>query len=251
MGLAALCFNLGGYEQMVERVGMYREGIRHAKPVGSFVNNQIAALCVTHCDETDEEALEFPGPAGVWCVRMAEQLYAPWQGRNVPESYKFAVSAIQHERTGKTLQDHLQSGAFAMGNPDTVIKVLQKYQVAGVDQVLCFMQMGNLAHARIMDSIRLFTNCGKSSRGGVLGGEEESVEAPRGGMAGDHDRCVSLNGAYGVCTRLSRSRRRAMIWSSGRPSRRKACRGMPPERTAMNRTPPPRAVSTSGYQSPT
>jgi alkanesulfonate monooxygenase SsuD/methylene tetrahydromethanopterin reductase-like flavin-dependent oxidoreductase (luciferase family) len=43
-----------------------------------------------------------------------------------------------------------------MGHPNTVIKVLQKYQEAGVDQVLCFMQMGNLAHTRIMDSIRLF-----------------------------------------------------------------------------------------------
>jgi len=88
-------------------------------------------------------------------VHMAERLYAPWQGRTVPESYKFAVSAVQQERAGKTLQDHLRSGAFAMGNPDTVIKVLQKYQEAGVDQVLCFMQMGNLAHARIMDSITL------------------------------------------------------------------------------------------------
>jgi alkanesulfonate monooxygenase SsuD/methylene tetrahydromethanopterin reductase-like flavin-dependent oxidoreductase (luciferase family) len=43
-----------------------------------------------------------------------------------------------------------------MGNPDTVIKVLKKYQAAGVDQILCFMQMGNLAHTRIMDSISLF-----------------------------------------------------------------------------------------------
>ena len=25
-----------------------------------------------------------------------------------------------------------------------------------MDQILCFMQMGNLAHARIMDSITLF-----------------------------------------------------------------------------------------------
>jgi alkanesulfonate monooxygenase SsuD/methylene tetrahydromethanopterin reductase-like flavin-dependent oxidoreductase (luciferase family) len=87
---------------------------------------------------------------------MAENLYAPWQGRKVPDSYQFAVSAIQHERAGKTIADHLQSGAFAMGNPDTVIKVLKKYQEAGVDQILCFMQMGNLAHTRIMDSIRLF-----------------------------------------------------------------------------------------------
>src|SRR3989442_682160 len=156
MDLGALCFNLGGYAQMAERVSVYREGIKHAKPVGSFVNNQIAALCVTHCAETDEEAHEFAGPEGVWFVNMAEKLYAPWQGRQVPDSYKFAVSAVQQERAGKTFQDHLQSGAFAMGTPDTVIKVLKKYQEAGIDQILCFMQMGNLAHARIMDSIKLF-----------------------------------------------------------------------------------------------
>jgi alkanesulfonate monooxygenase SsuD/methylene tetrahydromethanopterin reductase-like flavin-dependent oxidoreductase (luciferase family) len=156
MGLGALCFNLGGYAQMVERVGLYREGIMHAKPVGSFINNQLAALCVTHCAEDDEEARTVAGPEGAWFVHMAENLYAPWQGRKVPDSYKFAVSAIQQERTGKTFADHIQSGAFAMGNPDTVIKVLRKYQEAGVDQILCFMQMGNLAHARIMDSIRLF-----------------------------------------------------------------------------------------------
>jgi alkanesulfonate monooxygenase SsuD/methylene tetrahydromethanopterin reductase-like flavin-dependent oxidoreductase (luciferase family) len=141
---------------MAERVGIYREGIKHAKPVGSFINNQIAALCVTHCADTDEEAHEFAGPEGVWFVNMAEKLYAPWQGRQVPDSYKFAVSAIQQERTGKTFADHMQSGAFAMGNPASVIKVLEKYQEAGVDQILCFMQMGNLAHARIMNSITLF-----------------------------------------------------------------------------------------------
>jgi hypothetical protein len=58
------------------------------------------------------------------------------------------------------------------------------------------------------------------------------------------DRTVWLNGAYGVCTRRSRSRRHARMWSSGMPSRRKACRGIPPERTAMHRTSPPQAAST-------
>jgi alkanesulfonate monooxygenase SsuD/methylene tetrahydromethanopterin reductase-like flavin-dependent oxidoreductase (luciferase family) len=156
MGLGALCFNLGGYAQMAERVALYREGIKHAKPVGSFINDQIAALCVTNCADTDAEAHEFAGPEGVWFVKMAEKLYAPWQGRHVPDSYKFAVSAIQQERTGKTFADHMQSGAFAMGTPASVINVLEKYRQAGVDQILCFMQMGNLAHARIMRSIELF-----------------------------------------------------------------------------------------------
>ncbi len=156
MGLGVLCFSLAGYEQMAERVGMYREGLKHAHPVGSFVNDQVAALCVTHCGEDDEEARRIGGPEGAWFVQMAERLYAPWQGRNVPDSYKFAVGAIQQERADKTAEDHLASGAFAMGNPDTIIKVLKKYQEAGVDQILCFMQMGNLAHTRIMESIKLY-----------------------------------------------------------------------------------------------
>jgi hypothetical protein len=48
---------------------------------------------------------------------MAEKLYAPWQGRQVPDSYKFAVSAIQHERTGKTFADHMQVRRLCHGQP--------------------------------------------------------------------------------------------------------------------------------------
>jgi alkanesulfonate monooxygenase SsuD/methylene tetrahydromethanopterin reductase-like flavin-dependent oxidoreductase (luciferase family) len=155
MGLGVLCFNLGGYDQMVERVSLYREGLKHAHPVGLFVNDQVAALCMVHCGENDEEARRVAAPEGEWFVDKAEELYRPWQGRQVPDSYKFSVSAVQKERVNKTAEDHIQSGAFAMGNPDTVIKVLKKYQEAGVDQILCFMQMGNLAHSRIMDSIKL------------------------------------------------------------------------------------------------
>jgi len=156
MGLGVLCFNPAGYGQMKERVDMYREGLKHANPVGQFVNDQVAALCLVHCGEDDEEARVMAAPEGLWFVNKAEKLYRPWQGRDVPDSYRFSVNAVQQERVDKTAQDHLESGAFAMGNPDTVTKVLRKYQEAGVDQVLCFMQMGNLEHYRIMESIKLF-----------------------------------------------------------------------------------------------
>ena len=88
-------------------------------------------------------------------MQQAENLYAPWAGRKVPDSYRFAVDAVQTERADKTAEDHLASGAFAMGNPDTIIEVMKKYQAAGVDQVLCFVQPGRLEHTRIMDSIKL------------------------------------------------------------------------------------------------
>ena len=156
MGMGALCFALGGYGQLEERIGLYREGLKHAQPVGSYVNDQLAALCVVHCGEDDEEARRVAAPEGAWFTNKALELYQVWRGRDVPQSYRFAVSAAQDERAEKTAEDHIASGAFAMGDPDTVIKVLRGYQEAGVDQVLCFMQFGNLPHSRIMDSIKLF-----------------------------------------------------------------------------------------------
>jgi alkanesulfonate monooxygenase SsuD/methylene tetrahydromethanopterin reductase-like flavin-dependent oxidoreductase (luciferase family) len=122
------------------------------------VNDQVAALCLVHCGEDDQEAKAVAGPQGEWFVNKANDLYRPWhqQGVKVPDSYKFAVGAVTEEREGKVAEDHMQSGAFAMGDPDSIIKVMQKYEEAGVDQVLCFMQMGNLPHAKVMDSIKSF-----------------------------------------------------------------------------------------------
>jgi alkanesulfonate monooxygenase SsuD/methylene tetrahydromethanopterin reductase-like flavin-dependent oxidoreductase (luciferase family) len=158
MGLGALCFNLAGYDQMVERVTNYREGIKHANPAGAFINDQVAALCIIHCGEDDQEAKDVAGPEGEWFINKAYDLYRPWhqQGVNVPDSYKYAVGAVEEERLDRTAEDHMRVGAFAMGDPDTCIKVMKQYEAAGVDQVLCFMQMGNLPHSKVMDSIKLF-----------------------------------------------------------------------------------------------
>ena len=111
MGLGALCFNLGGYSQLQERVQLYRDGTKDANPVGAFVNNQVAALCVVHVGENDEEAREVAGPEGAWFVNKTHDLYRPWheQGVNVPSSYQFSVTAQREERLDRTVQDHLDN----------------------------------------------------------------------------------------------------------------------------------------------
>ena len=158
MGLGVLCFNVGGHQQLIDRIGMYREGLKHAHPVGAFVNDQVAALCMVHCGEDDKEAKEVGGPEGMWFVDKANDLYRPWQeqGVNVPDTYKFAVDAVQTERSEKTAEHFMDVGAFAMGDPDSCIKVMKGYEAVGVTQVLCFMQMGHLPHSKVMDSIKLF-----------------------------------------------------------------------------------------------
>ncbi len=162
MGLGALCFNLGGFGEMGERVKAYREGIRHAHPVGAFVNDQVAAFCLMHCGEDDEEAKKVGGREGMWFVDKALDLYRPWheQGVSVPDSYKYAVDEFDTAPVPKTIDEraaeNMETGSFAMGDPDSIIKTIRQYEAAGVDQMLCFMQMGNLPHSKVMDSIKLF-----------------------------------------------------------------------------------------------
>jgi alkanesulfonate monooxygenase SsuD/methylene tetrahydromethanopterin reductase-like flavin-dependent oxidoreductase (luciferase family) len=74
----------------------------------------------------------------------------------VPDSYKFAVDSVRGERSGKTVEELMDGGMFCMGAPDTCIQTLIKYEEAGIDQVLCFMQFGGIPHQNIMDSIKLF-----------------------------------------------------------------------------------------------
>ena len=100
MGLGALCFNLGGYAQMAERVAC-AGGDQACQARGEL------------CQQPDRGAVRDPlcrdrrgspgirRPEGVWFVHMAEQLYAP--GGAGARFYKFAVSAVQ-ERAGKTFR---------------------------------------------------------------------------------------------------------------------------------------------------
>ncbi len=156
MGLGILCFNLEGHDQLTDRISLYRKAVRNASPVGKFVNEQVAALCVTYCGESDEEAKRIAGSEGLWFFDKGAETYGGWQKRGVPDSYKVEVGASTEGRASKSVEDHLESGAFVMGDPDTVIAGIKKYEEAGVDQMLCFMQMGNLAHSHIMDSIKRF-----------------------------------------------------------------------------------------------
>ena len=53
-GIGALCFHIGQPEELARRVQLYREGIEQAEPVGAFVNDQVAALGIVHCAESDK-----------------------------------------------------------------------------------------------------------------------------------------------------------------------------------------------------
>jgi alkanesulfonate monooxygenase SsuD/methylene tetrahydromethanopterin reductase-like flavin-dependent oxidoreductase (luciferase family) len=129
--------------------------VQHDHICGSSIA-LIAAFSIVYCDDSDKKARKTAGDAGIWFLNKALELYQPWRVGNVkiPEPYRFAVQAVQQERTNMTIEDHIEGGTFCIGDPDTCIRTIKKYADVGIDQVLCFMQFGRLPHQKIMESIK-------------------------------------------------------------------------------------------------
>lgn len=75
-GIGALCFHIGDSDELHRRVEMYREGIREAELVGSFINSQVAALGIVHCAETDKQAREV-GPRRTMVFEQIRRALSP------------------------------------------------------------------------------------------------------------------------------------------------------------------------------
>jgi alkanesulfonate monooxygenase SsuD/methylene tetrahydromethanopterin reductase-like flavin-dependent oxidoreductase (luciferase family) len=156
-GLGVLSFIIGQPSQLSERIGPYREAIRRAQPVGAFVNDQVAGFTVTLCLDDNEEAQRIGGPAALWYSAMLSTILGDWRGREVPgyEYYGRTTEPIAEEGAAP-MTTLIENGVFCIGDPDTCTRIIEKYQAAGVDQVMCFMQAGRIPHEKIMRSIELF-----------------------------------------------------------------------------------------------
>ena len=156
-GLGVLCFIVGQPSDLETRIRPYRERIKDATPVGAFVNEQVAGFTVTLCLDDDEEARRIGGPAALWYTAMLGTILGEWRGQVVPGyEYYGNVGRAADQQAAREAGTLIDSGTFCIGDPDTCIRIVERYRAAGVDQMLCLMQVGRVPHDRIMRSIELF-----------------------------------------------------------------------------------------------
>jgi alkanesulfonate monooxygenase SsuD/methylene tetrahydromethanopterin reductase-like flavin-dependent oxidoreductase (luciferase family) len=157
---------VGAPGELEANIGRYRAAVAQpTEQAGLFKNDQVGAFTLVLCDEDDRAARELGGENGLWYFETIKKLYSPvWQGKTdeeIPPSYRWhALNVTQAERLrSQEKLDYnalIDSGAFCMGNPDSCIKAIEKYEAAGADQLLAFMQIGRVPHEKIMNSLRLF-----------------------------------------------------------------------------------------------
>ena len=160
-GLGALGFTLGVEPaEVANRVRLYREAARDARPLGAAVNNQVSLNLICMAGEdgaaTERDARE----AVLWYARRGLELIQEVARGAVKneQSYHYLHGAARidpAEITGSYFDYMKAADLVAVGDPAEIIRVAQRYHEIGADQLLFMVQYGGLPHERVMKTIEI------------------------------------------------------------------------------------------------
>ena len=161
MGLGCLCFAFQPPEQLTERLAVYKAAIATADPVGAFVNNQVAGYTVALCLPDDREAKNLGAEGYIYNLRKWVEYIKPlaklpshrWYAEMLDNPLVEALEEADPAVAGEMLAE---LGYCAIGNPESCIRVVKRFQELGVDQLLLLMQTAGVPHEKVCESIRLF-----------------------------------------------------------------------------------------------
>jgi alkanesulfonate monooxygenase SsuD/methylene tetrahydromethanopterin reductase-like flavin-dependent oxidoreductase (luciferase family) len=149
-------------EALRESIEAYRANIVLAEPfVAGGINNQTAGFINGLCSYDREEIRQLAA------VKTVEHVYhgnthmlSGWPNDVPSPSYAHVASVrtmYDAITTGKEAfaESLLASGFVMAGTPEDCAPVLDAFHAVGVDQIIIHMQMGNVPHERIMESIEL------------------------------------------------------------------------------------------------
>jgi alkanesulfonate monooxygenase SsuD/methylene tetrahydromethanopterin reductase-like flavin-dependent oxidoreductase (luciferase family) len=163
LGIGCLCNVLGQYDAVEKRIGVYKEALKTAQPVGKFINDKVVVSSIGFCDESKKVCQERGAELAAWNINIRLRNYARgWDGvdtSNVPEDYKHHVRRIEWDpqmRQGTTPEEVLSTGRFCVGTPDDCIEVIENYERIGADEIMPIFQAGPATDAEVKNSLRLF-----------------------------------------------------------------------------------------------
>ena len=153
LGLGALCFSLGTPKDFEPLIRVYKDNIKHAEPVGEYVNDNVACVTQMVCLEDGKRARQvaltmgsgyhtslvfryldtFPRPAGV-----------PAWPQLIPEP------------TPAQLDERIATGQRIVGNPDECAKAVQQYADVGCDQIIFGVLASTQPQATALETVRTF-----------------------------------------------------------------------------------------------
>jgi alkanesulfonate monooxygenase SsuD/methylene tetrahydromethanopterin reductase-like flavin-dependent oxidoreductase (luciferase family) len=193
-GVGALGVTLWAPREQVEKwIDSYRKGIAACdKPVGKFINNQVAFFTFTHVADSEQEAMDNgAATAAAWYTQQAFTFFqVAEQFIEQAKAEATAVEGTERDRAGTGFVGQTHEGEAAepasraqqlmarimegesppeeeiyeilsqqesliVGDKETVAQGVRTYQEMGIDRLMSFHQVGKLPQEKVLKSIRM------------------------------------------------------------------------------------------------
>jgi alkanesulfonate monooxygenase SsuD/methylene tetrahydromethanopterin reductase-like flavin-dependent oxidoreductase (luciferase family) len=130
----------------------------HIKPLTGVRNDKFGVYTLVHaCDGTDEAAGYGLWSSVEWWYRHLAEFTLEWELPNLPpeDQARFFPLLKLSADNDLDVTKYQEQDMIIVGTPEMCLEKMIRYDEAGVDELLCYMQFGSLPHEKVMRSIEL------------------------------------------------------------------------------------------------
>ncbi|GGB97613.1 luciferase [Novosphingobium endophyticum] len=154
-----LCFSImQPLDKLKLVIDAYREAQKSAVPLTSVHTNKVGVYTLVHCAESrDDFETNRLWESMWWWYKGLAEFHLRWEMGHLTEEQKAAAFPLLESRARGEfdIEEFDREDMVIVGTPDEVLEKLLRYEAAGVDQLLCYLNFGYLPHEAIMKSIEL------------------------------------------------------------------------------------------------
>ena len=132
-GLGVLGFSVGDLNDMEKIVGVYKNAIKEAEPIGAFVNDNICVTSAAFVKQDHDEAVKSAVDAKL--SYLQSQVFRYHDTFPHPEAVPYWPEQIP-EYDAPTIEAMAGIGAVICGDPDEALQQCRRWESSGADQLI-------------------------------------------------------------------------------------------------------------------
>jgi alkanesulfonate monooxygenase SsuD/methylene tetrahydromethanopterin reductase-like flavin-dependent oxidoreductase (luciferase family) len=150
-------------EKMADTIRSYRAAQVMARPEDMLTrvkNDRVGAYTLVHCYEDAAEAADYGLWKAVnWWYQSLAEFTLQWELATLNDEEKAKVFPLLETvmKGDVPVQKYRDEDMIVVGTPEECLKKILRYEEAGVDQLLCYVQFGDLPHDKIMRGLELLS----------------------------------------------------------------------------------------------
>jgi alkanesulfonate monooxygenase SsuD/methylene tetrahydromethanopterin reductase-like flavin-dependent oxidoreductase (luciferase family) len=157
--LGLLCFAImQPLDKLATLIAAYREEQKTATPLTSVSTNKVGVYTLVHCSESRSlfETNRVWESLWWWYASSAEFILKWEMAHLSPEDQQKAFPLLKAQADGNfDLHKFDEEDMVIIGTPEECLRKFLKYEEAGVDQVLCYINFGYLPQDAVIECITL------------------------------------------------------------------------------------------------